>query len=314
MEVLIKEVIPLTSQILGFELVAKNGSNLPEFTAGSHIDVHLDNGLTRQYSLANCSTESDRYVIGVLNDSNSRGGSKFIHESFHVGKTITISEPRNLFPILPSTEKAILFAGGIGITPIYAMAHELSAKNIDFELHYFSRSYDALAFAKELESKFQNHVYFHLDDEPETKAQMNLLLDQPHESKHLYVCGPNGFMDFVIQSARKLKWSDAQIHKEHFVGVNVEAGNDKEFIVEISATGQQFVVPKGLTVIQVLEDHDIFIPVSCEQGICGTCITKVVQGEPDHRDMYLSEAEKALNTQFLPCCSRAKTKKLIIEI
>lgn len=314
MEVVIKDIIPLTSQILGFELVAKNGSSLPQFSAGSHIDVYLENGLTRQYSLANCSTETNRYVIGVLNDLNSRGGSKYIHETFHVGKTIQISEPRNLFPITQCTETALLFAGGIGITPICAMAHELKAKNIEFELHYFAKCQEAVAFAQELEQNFQGRVYLHLDDVPESRAEMHLLLEQPASCKHLYVCGPNGFMDFVMQSAKQAGWDDGQIHKEHFVGVGATAESDEEFIVEVHATGQQFTIPKNLSVIQVLEDNDIFIPVSCEQGICGTCITKVLAGEPDHRDMYLSEAEKAANNQFLPCCSRAKTKKLVIDI
>lgn len=313
MEVIIKQIIPLTPHILGFELVAINGQSLPEFSAGSHIDVMLDNGLTRQYSLANCSSESDRYVIGVLNDPNSRGGSRYIHAHFQVGQHIQIGEPRNLFPITSCTSKALLFAGGIGITPIFAMAQELKVKNIDFELHYFARNFEALAFSQQLQEKFAKQVFFHLDDVPESKAQMELILGQADPHKHLYVCGPNGFMDFIISSAQQAQWHNEQIHKEHFVATQ-ELTAGKEFIIEIHSTGQQIVVPEGLTVIQALEEQEIFIPVSCEQGICGTCITKILEGEPDHRDMYLSDAEKAKNDQFLPCCSRAKTKKLVLDI
>ncbi|WP_333665619.1 PDR/VanB family oxidoreductase [Acinetobacter guillouiae] len=313
MDVVIKEILPLTAHILGFELVKSDGQALPQFTAGSHIDVYLDNGLIRQYSLANCSSESDRYLIGVLNDANSRGGSKFIHDTFHVGQKLKISEPRNLFPITACTQKALLFAGGIGITPIFAMAHELKAKNIDFELHYFARDFEAVAFAEHLQEKFAGSVYFHLDDTPETQVSMPEILGQADAQKHLYVCGPNGFMDFIISSAQQAGWQDVQIHKEHFVAAaNVEEG--EEFVIEIKSTGQQIVVPEDLTVIQILEENDIFIPVSCEQGICGTCITKVLGGEPDHRDMFLSDQEKARNDQFLPCCSRAKSRKLVIDI
>ena len=314
MDVIIQNILPLTPQILGFELIQKDGSALPAFTAGSHVDVFLENGLIRQYSLANCSSETHRYLIGVLQDEHSRGGSSFIHANFKVGDTLKISEPRNLFPIQAATQKAKLFAGGIGITPIYAMAHELKAKNIAFELHYFARSSTALAFADQLQQQFDGQVFFHVDDAPESKADMQQILAEPAEAHHLYVCGPNGFMDFIIQSAEKNAWYSAQIHKEHFVAVAQDATDDGEFSIEIKSTGQRIAVAADQTAVQALEDSGFCIPVSCEQGICGTCLTNVLEGEPEHRDMFLTEEEQAMNNQFTPCCSRSKTKVLVLDL
>ena len=314
MDVIIQNILPLTPQILGFELIQKDGSALPAFTAGSHVDVFLENGLIRQYSLANCSSETHRYLIGVLQDEHSRGGSSFIHANFKVGDTLKISEPRNLFPIQAATQKAKLFAGGIGITPIYAMAHELKAKNIPFELHYFARSSTALAFADQLQQQFDGQVFFHVDDAPESKADMQQILAEPAEAHHLYVCGPNGFMDFIIQSAEKNAWYSAQIHKEHFVAVAQDTTDDGEFSIEIKSTGQRIAVAADQTAVQALEDSGFCIPVSCEQGICGTCLTNVLEGEPEHRDMFLTEEEQAMNNQFTPCCSRSKTKVLVLDL
>ena len=314
MDVIIENILPLTSQILGFELVQKDGSDLPAFSAGSHIDVFLQNGITRQYSLANCSSETHRYLIAVLNDENSRGGSRYIHESLNVGDTLKISEPRNLFPIQASTQKAKRFAGGNGITPIYAMAHELSAQNIPFELHYFARSKSALAFATQLPEQFHGQIFFHVDDEPESKADIQNILGIPQSSHHLYVCGPNGFMDFIIQSAENNAWNPEQIHKEHFMAVAQDTSNNGEFSLEIKSTGQRITVVQDQTVVQALQENGYCIPVSCEQGICGTCLIHVIEGEPDHRDMFLTEEEQTMNNQFTPCCSRSKSKILVLDL
>lgn len=314
MDVIIHKILPLTPQVLGFELVATDGSNLPAFTAGSHIDVYLDNGLIRQYSIANNSCETHRYIIGVLNDDHSRGGSRYIHDHFKLGQRLTISEPRNLFPIHQHTQKAKLFAGGIGITPIYAMAQELSRQNIPFELHYFARTHSALAFAAQLQQQFNSQIFFHVDDAPETQADLAQILAAPDASHHLYICGPNGFMDYVIHAAQQHAWHSTQIHKEHFVAVEQTTGEDAEFTLEINSTGQRIVVAAGQTAVQALEQHGYNIPVSCEQGICGTCLTAVLKGEPEHRDLFLTEEEHAMNNQFTPCCSRSKSKILVLDL
>lgn len=314
MDVIINKIMQLTPQILGFELVAKDANNLPSFTAGSHIDLYLDNGLIRQYSLANNSHETHRYIIAVLKDENSRGGSDYIHSHLKVGNRVKISEPRNLFPLHQHTQKAKLFAGGIGITPIYAMAQALKDQNIPFELHYFARSHTALAFSVQLQQQFKDHVFFHLDDVPASQANLQHILSEPDESHHLYVCGPNGFIDYIIQAAQQNAWHAAQIHKEHFVAITQDTQLDDEFTVEIKSTGQRIVVAADQSVVQALEQHSYYITVSCEQGICGTCLTHVLEGEPDHRDLFLSDEEHAMNHQFTPCCSRSKSTVLVLDL
>ncbi len=217
MDVIIQKIHQLTPTIRAFELVAANGTELPSFEAGAHIDVHLKNGLTRQYSLSNCCSEKHRYVIGVLHDANSRGGSRCIHTEYREGDHLKIGEPRNLFEIHPQTKQAVLFAGGIGITPILSMAYRLKSANTPFELHYFVRSHEMIAFYGNLTEHFSDQVHFHIQDQPNTECNMAEVLGQASPDKHLYVCGPTGFMQFVMNSAEQAGWHSEQLHQEHFV-------------------------------------------------------------------------------------------------
>lgn len=315
MFVQIKTIHDLTPNIRSFELVAESGETLPAFTAGSHIDVILGNGLIRQYSISNCSLESDSYVIGVLKDQNSRGGSSFIHQSFKAGDRIQISEPRNLFPVDPNTKKALLFAGGIGITPILSIAHSLKRANIPFEFYYFVRNENAIAFREILESKFADEIHFHIEGDSKYQLNTAQLLSQPKEGQHLYVCGPNGFMDFVLDSAEATHWSKDHLHKEYFAAEPmVDSSENDEFSVKVVSTGQLIPIAADETVTSALEKCGIVIDVSCEQGICGTCLTNVLEGVPDHRDMILTDEERDSNKIFTPCCSRSKTKILVLDL
>lgn len=315
MFVQIKSIQDLTPHIRSFELVAEGVETLPAFTAGSHIDVVLGNGLIRQYSIANCSLESNRYVIGVLEDENSRGGSSFIHESFKVGDRIQISEPRNLFPIDPNTKKALLFAGGIGITPILSIAHSLKHTNVPFELYYFVRNEKAIAFREILESKFSDEIHFHIDGDYNFQLNTAQLLSKPEANQHLYVCGPNGFMDFILSSAENAHWLKDHLHKEYFTAEPIlDFTVNNEFTVKIASTGQLIPIASEQTVTSALEKCGIVIDVSCEQGICGTCLTNVLEGELDHRDMILTDEERNSNKIFTPCCSRSKTKMLVLDL
>ncbi|MCJ8163019.1 PDR/VanB family oxidoreductase [Acinetobacter zhairhuonensis] len=314
MDVMINKIHQLTPSIRAFELVSTSGSALPRFEAGSHIDVHLKNGLIRQYSLSNCSSEQNRYVIGVLQDENSRGGSRCMHNDYHEGDVLSIGQPRNLFALHPNTKTAVLFAGGIGITPILSMAYRLKAQNIPFELHYFVRTHEMIAFYGNLTTHFPDQVHFHIQDQDETQCNMQQVLQQPTSDKHLYVCGPTGFMQFVMQSAETAGWQTEQLHQEHFVAQQSKHENDEAFTVEIAGTGRRIEIHPEQTVTQALLEHGFDVPVSCEQGICGTCITRVVSGTPDHRDMFMTDEERALNNQFTPCCSRSKSKNLVIEL
>lgn len=314
MDVIIDKIHQLTPSIRAFELISTSGSALPPFEAGSHIDVHLKNGLTRQYSLSNCSSENNRYVIGVLHDEQSRGGSRCMHRDYNEGDLLSIGQPRNLFALHSRTQKAVLFAGGIGITPILSMAYRLKAQGIPFELHYFVRSHEMLAFYGNLTQHFADQAHFHIQNQADTECDMAKVLQQPDSSKHLYVCGPTGFMQFVMQSAETAGWQPEQLHQEHFVAQQSKQENDEAFTLEIKGTGQRIEIHPEQTVTQALLEHGFDVPISCEQGICGTCITRVVSGIPDHRDVFMTDEERALNNQFTPCCSRAKSKHLVIEL
>ncbi|MDH4874461.1 PDR/VanB family oxidoreductase [Pseudomonas sp. BN515] len=316
MEVIISAMRLAAKDIVSLELVSATGEALPAFEAGSHIDVHLPNGLIRQYSLWNSPEERSRYCIGVLKDPASRGGSRAVHEDLRVGQIVRISEPRNLFKLDEGASRSLLFAGGIGITPILCMAQRLAQQGKNFELHYSSRAAERAAFVKRLEqSAFAQQVHFHFDDgAADQKLDLASILEKEGEHTHLYVCGPTGFMDYVLGSARTADWQEERLHREYFAAVPAMKADDGSFEVRIQSSGQVLQIPADKTVVQVLDAAGIMVPVSCEQGICGTCVTRVIDGEPDHRDYFLTPAEQAKNDQFTPCCSRAKSACLVLDL
>ena len=301
--------------ICSYELASVDDSALPGFSAGAHIDVHLPGGLIRQYSLCNHPDERHRYVIGVLKDPASRGGSQSLHEQIKPGDRLRISEPRNLFALTHDARRSLLFAGGIGITPILCMAERLAHSGADFELHYCARSSTRAAFVERLRnSPFADRVFLHFDEQPETALNAARVLAAPQLDTHLYVCGPGGFMQHILDSARAQGWKEAALHREYFAAAPMDSSNDGSFSVKLGSSGQVFEIPADKTVVQVLESHGIDIPMSCEQGVCGTCLTRVLEGVPDHRDMFLTEQEQACNDQFTPCCSRSKSPLLVLDI
>src|SRR5438093_4693360 len=195
--------------ICTFELVSASGGSLPPFSAGSHIDVEVTPGLVRQYSLCNDPSEPHRYVIGVLRDPNTRGGSAGMHDLVAEGSTIRISEPRNHFQLVHDASRSVLLAGGIGVTPILCMAERLAIVGAEFEMHYCTRSQDRTAFRERiLKSSFRENVHFHHDDgDPQQKLDLPAVLASPEEHTHLYVCGPGGFLDFVVSTAKAIGWA-----------------------------------------------------------------------------------------------------------
>lgn len=301
--------------ICSYELARLDESPLPAFSAGSHIDVHLPDGLIRQYSLCNHPDERHRYLIGVLRDPASRGGSQHLHEQINTGDRLHISEPRNLFPLIHEARRSLLFAGGIGITPILCMAERLAHSNADFELHYCARSSDRAAFVERIrQSAFADRVFVHFDEQPETLMNAAQVLANPQPDVHLYVCGPAVFMQHVLDSARVQGWAEDRLHREYFAAAAIDSSHDGSFSVKVASSGQIIEIPADKTVVAVLESHGIDIPMSCEQGVCGTCLTNVLEGIPDHRDMFLTEEEQACNNQFTPCCSRSKSPLLVLDI
>jgi vanillate monooxygenase ferredoxin subunit len=301
--------------IASFELASAGGAPLPAFSAGSHIDVQVPGGLTRQYSLCNDSGEQHRYRIAVLRDPASRGGSVGMHDAVHEGDIIHISEPRNHFPLHHAT-RSLLFAGGIGVTPLLCMAQRLATIGADFKLHYCTRSPERTAFLQEITaSPFADRVRFHFDSgAPEQKLDLPSVIAQPDPGTQLYVCGPAGFIEYVVSTAKAKGWPGDQIHLEYFGAAPQDTTGDTAFEVKIASTGKTYPVPAGQSVVQALQAQGIEILTSCEQGVCGTCITRVLDGEPDHRDMYFTEEEHAKNDQFTPCCSRARSKTLVLDL
>ena len=299
--------------ICSYELRALNGGEMPPFSAGAHIDVHIKPGLIRQYSLCNSPTERDRYLICVLRDPATRGGSQAMHEEIEENKIITIGPPRNLFQLIPGSHPSLLLAGGIGITPLLAMAWHLHEQGADFNLHYFTRSAERTAFMNAIEySPLKGHISIWLDNSNEAKPTISDLLKQASPLSHVYTCGPAGFLQHVLDSAKKLDWDSEKTHYEAFVTEMPKDG--VEFDVKIRSSGLSVQVQSNETVIAALSKHGINIPVSCEQGICGTCLTRVLDGKPDHKDQFLTDEEHARNDQFTPCCSRSLTSFLLLDI
>jgi vanillate O-demethylase ferredoxin subunit len=300
--------------VVVLDLSDPTGQPLPAFEAGAHVDIHLKTGLVRQYSLCGDPANAGAYRLGVLRDPASRGGSVAVHELLQEGREIEISLPRNHFPLASDSRRSILIGGGIGITPMVAMAYALNARDSDFELHYCGRSRSRSAFLEELgNAAFASRLNTHFDDEAvEQKLDLPKVLGTPQAGVHVYVCGPAGFMDWVIAQALEAGYADDHVHREYFQ-VEVDASG-AGFEVVAQRSGKTVQVADGQSIVDALTAVGIKIEVSCEQGVCGTCLCDVIEGEPDHRDVYLTDDEKSANDQILVCCSRAKSKKLVLDI
>jgi vanillate O-demethylase ferredoxin subunit len=238
-----------------------------------------------------------------------------MHDQINAGDVLQISEPRNHFPLVHAP-KTLLLAGGIGATPLLCMAQRLHKTGAAFEMHYCTRSQDRTAFRDEIDtSPFAPNVHFHYDDGgAEQKLNLTSVIAKLPPGMHLYMCGPTGFIDWVTKTAADNGWPPNQVHREYFGAAPQDTSGDQAFPVTIASSGAVFDIPANKTVIEALAPHGIDILTSCEQGVCGTCITRVLEGECDHRDNYFTDDEKATHDQFTPCCSRAKTKMLVLDL
>lgn len=270
----------------------------------------------RQYSLCNAPSDSDKYQIAVLRDGEGRGGSKAIHDLVSQGDVLEISSPKNHFALAKHASHHLLFAGGIGITPILSMSEHLASSGAEFSVHYCSRSKEKAAFIQHLASAaYCARVDLHFDDgEVAQRLDIAAALRSTPEGTHVYVCGPRGFMDAVLGEARRLNYPEDQLHNEFFGAVAQSSDTDAAFSVRLASSGITVEVPPECTIIQALSKQGVEVLTSCEQGDCGTCATRVLEGEPDHRDSYLTDAEKAAGDQILPCCSRSKSPVLVLDL
>ncbi|SCK14327.1 vanillate O-demethylase ferredoxin subunit [Variovorax sp. HW608] len=315
MKVRITSKTEVALDICAFELEPVDGARLTPFSAGAHIDVHLGPALVRQYSLCNDPNETHRYRIGVLRDPNSRGGSIAMH-ALHEGALLEISEPKNHFPLHANAKHSILLAGGIGVTPILCMAERLSRAGASFELHYCTREPQRTAFRERLAQPDFLHLarLYHDNTPADERIDLATVLSAPSANTHVYVCGPGGFIEAVLNAAKSAGWQEANVHREYFTAPAASAEARGAFQVQVASTGQVIDVGAEQSVTAALSACGIQIPTSCEQGICGSCLTRVLSGELDHRDVYLTEEERAANDQFLPCCSRSKTPLLVLDL
>ncbi|MBO9512537.1 MAG: oxidoreductase [Variovorax sp.] len=302
--------------ILGFELVPMPPlKELPAFSAGSHIDLHLPNGLLRSYSLLNAPTERHRYLIGVNKDAKSRGGSRYMHEVLRSGDTLTISAPRNNFPLDESSPLNVFIAGGIGITPVMSMIARSQALGTPWRLHYAARTRRNAAFLDALQG-FHNqpNVQLSFNFDQEAGGQMLDIAGIVHAlppGAHVYCCGPLPMLDAYEQATAALP--PERVHMEYFAAKEA-AATDGGYTVELARSGKQVEVRAGQTILDSLLAIGIEPPFSCQEGICGTCEVRVLEGIPDHRDLVLSNAEKAANDRIMICCSGCKTQKLVLDL
>ena len=303
-----------SAAIRSIELRRPDGGILPAVQPGAHIAVQLPDGDFRSYSLTNPDSYPRAYVVGVNRDPNSRGGSLYMCETLKVGHPITIRPPFNNFPLHEDAAQTVLFAGGIGITPILAMIRRLEALQKPWTLHYAARGRAHAAFAEELESyqsASPDRVHFHYDDERDgTYLDLVAMCAAYPEDTHFYCCGPSPMI--AAFSAALVARPEDHVHVEHFSGTAAVA--ERSFQLVLNRSKRELKVCEGETIMQVMIDNGLFVKSSCREGVCGTCETRVLEGIPDHHDQILSARERASNKSMMICCSGAKSDRLVLDL
>lgn len=299
--------------ILGVELQAVDGNVLPPFTAGSHVDLHLPNGLIRQYSLCNDPSERRRYELGIALAPESRGGSQYIHASLQVGQRLQVGVPRNNFPLVRNAAQFLFVAGGIGVTPILSMIRQADGWRIPWRLLLCVRDREHLPYQAFL-AQFGDRVVTHVDAEAGgTKADLQCFLEEEPVAAHIYVCGPEGLMGAVAGLAQEN--SLGNVHFERFAAVSavVPAGNHV-FRLRLVRSGKEFLVEEGKSILETLENAGIAHPFACREGLCRSCEAPILGGQADHCDFVLSDVEREENRSIMVCVSRAKTDVLELDL
>jgi phthalate 4,5-dioxygenase reductase subunit len=287
------------------------GKPLPEFSAGAHIAVRAPNGLLRKYSLCNDPAERDRYLVAIKRETNGRGGSTNLIDAVKAGDDLMVTAPVNDFELPQRAQDFLFIAGGIGITPIMAMIREVQRQGKRFRLFYCSRSPETTAFIDELSApEFKDRITIHYDQgDPARSLDLRPILAERKNREHLYCCGPRPLMEAVRTMTDH--WSSAAVHFEAFSDAETHKPTDKPFKVRLARTGDVVDVPTSKTILEALRDHGLDVPSSCETGTCGTCRTKLIAGEADHRDLVLAEHER--KDTIMICVSRARTDEITID-
>ncbi len=316
LEVVVASRSPAGERTLLIELRAADPAiPLPSFDAGSHIDVHID-GFVRQYSLLGSDDDRARYLIGVLREHAGRGGSAAIHDRLAVGDRLTVSRPRNTFPLDLAARHSVLIAGGIGITPLAAMAERLHRDGASFELHVYSPSPATLPLREHLESRpWRDRVALHYSSRGDGfRGNAPTVIPRPAPGLAVYLCGPMGMIASATSFAGAVGWPRSDVHVERFErGQPLDAAGEA-FTVVAASTGERLHVAEHETIAEVLIRHGYPTSLSCEQGICGSCIIPVLAGTPDHRDEVQTAAEHEADDRINVCCSRSRTPVLELAV
>jgi ferredoxin-NADP reductase len=313
LEVVIRDSIRLAEGVVGLELASAAGALLPPFEPGAHVALHLPNGLVRHYSLYGDSADRSRYLIAVLRQADSRGGSRFIHDAIRPGDRLALSEPANHFQLDPSAARSLLVAGGIGITPILAMARSLLAQGRTFELYYLSRSRQHAPFLDFLQSSgFKDSITIHHSC-GNRRLDMATVLRGVAADTHVYCCGPPGLLSVVRDASLHLL--PGRFHSETFVAEeNLKRDDDASFTVHLTKRDMRVTVGADETILNALLRAGVDVDYSCQEGTCGTCVVEVAGGIPDHRDSVLSDIEHARGKMMTICCSRSKSRELLLKL
>ncbi|WP_299847823.1 PDR/VanB family oxidoreductase [uncultured Roseovarius sp.] len=312
MKVRIAKIRDEATDVRSYRLEPEGGENLPEFTAGSHVDVFISEGLSRQYSICSDPADTGYYRVGIQKDANSTGGSEAVFREFAEGQVIEISEPRNHFRLKEDGVDFTLIGGGIGITPILAMAQRLAGLGKSFRLYYLARSEDRFGFADLLkDSALSDKISYH-NDAKDGLPDLAAMIGAHEAGRHVYCCGPTPLMDAVKDTCRA--WPPMTVHFEHFTAVQSDTAEDTAFEVQLGQGGEVLTVGADQTLLEVLRAHGLEIETQCTQGLCGTCEQAVLEGDVDHRDLVLDDDEKAENSCMMVCVSRAKSGRLVLDV
>jgi vanillate O-demethylase ferredoxin subunit len=315
LSVRVRSVTHEAEGILAFELRPIDDAPLPAFSAGAHIDVVLPGGDVRCYSLCNDPAETHRWCIGVLREPASRGGSRHLHEAVRPGDVLTVGAPRNQFALDESAAANVFVAGGIGITPILAMIARSRALGTPWTLHYAARTRRHAAFLERLQAlaaECSGRVLLHFDDEAGgRRIDLGRVAAELPPDAHIYCCGPAGMLQGFDAATAGLP--AARVHKEHFAAARA-AATAGGYSVVLARSGRTLQVAAGETLLDCLIAAGADPMHSCRQGVCGTCEVKVLEGVPDHRDMVLSDTERAANDRMMPCCSGARSARLVLDL
>jgi len=301
--------------VITLTLADPDGADLPEWTPGAHIDLLMTPSLVRQYSLCGNTSNRAEWRVGVLLDPNSRGGSQFVHDKLHEGSTVRVRGPRNHFPLVSSPRYQFI-AGGIGITPMLPMIEAAEATGADWRLLYGGRTRASMAFIDELERHGERVTICPRDEQGGNfRTNLESVLSEAQASTLVYCCGPEGLLEEAEKACGH--WPDDTLHVERFSAKTLDEPSPDaldSFDVECQRSGLTLTVPQDKSVYEVCEEAGVDVLGSCMEGVCGTCECDVLEGEPDHRDSVLNDAEKARGDTMMICVSRSRSERLVLDL